>query len=930
MTAETDKHKLEELADSRAPTVSTVDVEFGGEDPFLEPLSLSVFLAALDQTVLVTATVAIGERFDAFNDIPWIGTAYFLISTALAPNYGILSDIFGRKIIYLLALAFFVVGSLICGVAPSMLVLIIGRAVAGIGAGGMVGLSFIIIAQRGKYQGIVGSMFGIASIVGPIAGGFFTDHLTWRWCFFINLPIGAIAIATVFLFQSPPAKGSLRENLARVDYLGMASIGCFVAGAVLLIVFVFIEKRIAKEPVVALDIMFQNRNVPLFVFVAFMAGAAFMSLIYYIPATRAGIDTIPMVMGFVLTSIASGQLISRYGIYTPFLYGGGAVLAVGAGLMSTLDADSSTGKHIGFLFIGGLGHGAVMTARTIGIQASVPTEHIAIVTALSSFGLSFGSVMGIAVVGSVMNNLLTSKLAEYAPGVPVELVTARPFEIYNLPAPLKEAVTRAVARNESRRRAAATKNGIALYTFSEVEALGAQDVANNARPLRLPNPESPLVICYTSGTTGTAKGVILTHRIEMSTSAAVDLIVGGEESCEVHISYLPLAHVFEKNMTTNMMGIGGAVGFYHGDTTALLEDMQILKPTIFPSVPRLLNRIYDQVLLQVSASPDGAKQFAQALAVKANHMKKTGSFEHPTLDDLVFNKIKQLLGGKVKHILSASAPLSKDVKAFCRIAFSAMVVELYGQTENNGALTISWPSDLDDVHVGGPVPCNEVKLVSVPEMGYLASRNEGEIWVRGPDVTPGYLNQPAKTRETITEDGWLKTGDIANIDQLGRFIIVDRKKNIFELSQGEYVAPEKVENIYARSPFIAQIYVHGDSHQSQLVALVVPDPEAIAAWAAKIDPTSATATKSYASWCSDNRLLRAIETDMLKMGRANNLSGIETVRAIRLLHEPFSAENGLMTPTFKLKRPDVAKAYRHTLDELYAGLKALGSERAKL
>ncbi|KAJ3170467.1 hypothetical protein HDU87_008761 [Geranomyces variabilis] len=497
MTEEIDKQKLE---DSRAPTVSTVDaestvvdVESGGADPFLEPskptgfqfyiillgLSLSVFLAALDQTVLVTATVAIGERFDAFDDIPWIGTAYFLISTALAPNYGKLSDIFGRKIIYLLALAFFVVGSLICGVAPSMLVLIIGRAVAGIGAGGMVGLSFIIIAQRGRYQGIVGSMFGIASIVGPIAGGYFTDHLTWRWCFFINLPIGAVAIATVFLFQSPPTKGSLRENLARVDYLGMAvlmlaiaalilplqlggnswewasgqSIGCFVAGAVLLIVFVFIEKRFAKEPVVALDIMFQNRNVPLFVFVAFMAGAAFMSLIYYIPiyfqivnghsATRAGIDTIPMVMGFVLTSIASGQLISRYGIYTPFLYGGGAVLAVGAGLMSTLDADSSTAKHVGFLFIGGLGHGAVMTARTIGIQASVPTEHIAIVTALSSFGLSFGSVMGIAVVGSVMNNLLTSKLAEYAPGVPVALVTARASEIYNMPAPLKDAVTRA-------------------------------------------------------------------------------------------------------------------------------------------------------------------------------------------------------------------------------------------------------------------------------------------------------------------------------------------------------------------------------------------------------------------------------------------------------------------------------------------------------
>ncbi|KAJ3160770.1 Long chain acyl-CoA synthetase 7 peroxisomal [Geranomyces variabilis] len=445
-------------------------------------------------------------------------------------------------------------------------------------------------------------------------------------------------------------------------------------------------------------------------------------------------------------------------------------------------------------------------------------------------------------------------------------------------------------------RAAATKNGIALYTFSEVEALGAQDVAYNVRPLRLPSPESPLVICYTSGTTGTAKGVVLTHRNVMSTSAAVDLIVGGEESCEVHISYLPLAHVFEKNMTTNMMGVGGAIGFYHGDTTALLEDMQILKPTIFPSVPRLLNRIYDKVLLQVSASPDGAKQFAQALAVKANHMKKTGSFEHPVLDELVFNKIKQLLGGKVKHILSASAPLSKDVKAFCRIAFSAMVVELYGQTENNGALTMSWPTDLDDLHVGGPVPCNEVKL--------------GEIWVRGPDVTPGYLNQPAKTRETITDDGWLKTGDIAKIDHLGRFIIVDRKKNIFKLSQGEYVAPEK-------PPITA-----GRSRN--------PDPEAIAAWAAKIDPTSATTTKSYASWCSDNRLLRAIETDMLKVGRANNLSGIETVRAIRLLDEPFSAENGLMTPTFKLKRPDVAKAYRHTLDELSAGLKAVGSERAKL
>ncbi|KAJ3068959.1 hypothetical protein HDU98_007937 [Podochytrium sp. JEL0797] len=416
-------------------------------------LLLAIMFAALDQTIVSTALKAIVTEFGNQELVPWIGSAYLLTAAPLGTLYGKFADIFGRKIVFIFAIVVFEIGSLLCGVATSMEFLIAGRAVAGIGGGGIFSLVLIVISDivsiqdRGKYQGLIGAVFGLSSVIAPLLGGAFSDHVSWRWCFFINLPLGAVTLATVIAFLNfPPIEGSMKEKLGRIDGTGavllfacvicfvtplqlggsiwewnsVAVIVMFVMSVVFAAAFVYVENKVAKEPIVPPG-LFLNSSVPAIIGCGLCLGAAFLSCGYYISmfflvvygdsATDAGLASIPLVFGLVLTSIGSGIISSKYGRYRPFFFIGPPIAIAGIVMISTLNKNSSEAAKVLYLILFGLGTGLLLQMRVIAIQASVPREMIAIATALIQTCNTLGGAIGIAITGTIFNNLIVSNTA---------------------------------------------------------------------------------------------------------------------------------------------------------------------------------------------------------------------------------------------------------------------------------------------------------------------------------------------------------------------------------------------------------------------------------------------------------------------------------------------------------------------------------------
>jgi long-chain acyl-CoA synthetase len=483
------------------------------------------------------------------------------------------------------------------------------------------------------------------------------------------------------------------------------------------------------------------------------------------------------------------------------------------------------------------------------------------------------------------------------------------------------------------RRAAGEAAGLTFMSLQELCAVGRE----NPRDHMIPELDDITTFCYTSGTTGDPKGVMLTHKNVVACCSSAAYAGIDTTPDDVHLSYLPLAHMFERLVVCLMFTNGARIGFFQGDVKKLIDDIKALRPTIFPSVPRLFCRIYDRVVGGAAAAGGiKASMFEKGLDAKKYWLRRN-HLHHGFWDGLVFNKLKARLGfDRVRLMATGSAPIAPHVMEFLRAAFGAAVIEGYGQTECAGVACVTQAAHQHTLgHVGGPMVCNEVRLESVSEMEYnvtdtvhgrvekdgvvlnpgLPCEGRGEICYRGHNICAGYYKNPEKTAEAITEDGWLHSGDIGLWDSEGNIRVIDRKKNIFKLSQGEYVAAEKIENVYTQSPLVAQAFVYGDSLQSCLVGIFVPDEEYVMGeWAKNAGKTGAT----FAELCADPALKAAIAEDLKRVGKAGKLRGFECVKAIELESELWTVENDLLTPTFKLKRKQAKDKYQDQIDAMYA------------
>ncbi|KAK9164049.1 hypothetical protein Syun_004951 [Stephania yunnanensis] len=431
--------------------------------------------------------------------------------------------------------------------------------------------------------------------------------------------------------------------------------------------------------------------------------------------------------------------------------------------------------------------------------------------------------------------------------------------------------------------------GVSCFAWKEFTSIGTPSH-------ELPHKQKSDIctIMYTSGTTGEPKGVLLTNGSIMAQLTEEDS----------YFSFLPLAHVFDQVMETYCIYTGASVGFWRGDVRYLMEDVQELKPTMFCGL------MHEGVADKISSGGALKKMLFQfAYDYKLNKLKE-GWKQHeaaPFFDKLVFSKIKEVLGGRVRLIISGAAPLPTHVEEFLRVTSCSVLSQGYGLTESCAGCFTSIVNEYSMVGtVGVPVVTIEARLESVPEMGYdaLSSVPRGEICLRGKTLFSGYHKRQDLTEEVFV-DGWFHTGDIGEWQPNGSMKIIDRKKNIFKLSQGEYVSVENLESIYGQCPVIAAIWVYGNSFESSLVAVVIPDRSALEDWASTHHENG-----DFQSLCSNLKARKYILDELNKIGQKHKLRGFEMLKAIHLEPIPFDIERDLITPTFKLKRPQLLNYYK--------------------
>jgi len=435
-------------------------------------LMLGMFLAALDQTIVSTALPTIVGDLGGLNHLSWVVTSYLLASTVSTPIYGKLGDMYGRKPVFLAAIIIFLVGSMLAGLSQSMDQLIAFRFLQGAGAGGLMVSAQAIIAdivpprQRGRYMGLIGSVFAVASVAGPLLGGFFVDQISWRWVFYVNLPIGVLAILIV-IFKLHLHTPQTRH---RIDYIGATLltggvgalillttwggteyawgspliVGLGIAGVVLLAAFVWQETR-AAEPIVPLGLFRSSifnvssamgATIGMAMFGAIIFIPLYLQLVYGVSATQSGLRMLPLMLGLLTAAIASGRAITRIGRYKIFPIAGTGTLVVGMFLLSRLGVDTAPWLASLYMLIVGVGIGLVMQVLVLVVQNDAQPENIGVATSTATFFRSMGGSFGVAIFGAIFASRLAGELAHFPRAVVDRLgsgVQLSPAEADHLP-----------------------------------------------------------------------------------------------------------------------------------------------------------------------------------------------------------------------------------------------------------------------------------------------------------------------------------------------------------------------------------------------------------------------------------------------------------------------------------------------------------------
>ena len=419
-------------------------------------LMVGLLLAALDQTIVSTALTRISEDFHRIDLYSWVVTAYLLTSTASTPLYGKISDQFGRKRIFQASIVIFLIGSALSGLSQNMYELIGFRALQGIGAGGLMTLAFAIVGdvisprERGRYQGYFGGVFAVSSVLGPLIGGWFVDEASWRWVFYINIPIGLVGLVVInrvlkLDHQPRQSKVDVLGSLLIVGGVSLLLVGVQMAGSaakmtstswayvasgvVLILLFCVWESR-AAEPIIPLH-LFRNGVFAVSNTIAFVAGVVMFGALLFLPLyfqtirgispTQSGLRLVPMLAGVLVTSISSGRAVSRFGRYKAFVIAGTAVLTVAMALMTTISVTTNGWVLSGMLFLVGAGMGLFMQILIIAVQNSLPVNVMGVATASVTFFRSLGGAIGAAVLGAVLILNQRSSLHHYqqvyGPGV---------------------------------------------------------------------------------------------------------------------------------------------------------------------------------------------------------------------------------------------------------------------------------------------------------------------------------------------------------------------------------------------------------------------------------------------------------------------------------------------------------------------------------
>ena len=430
-----------------------------------------------------------------------------------------------------------------------------------------------------------------------------------------------------------------------------------------------------------------------------------------------------------------------------------------------------------------------------------------------------------------------------------------------------------------------------VLNFEELRELGEKNMVDPVPP----SPEDLACVMYTSGSTGPPKGVTIKHKATIAAMAGVQTIIGPYVSPgEALLTYLPQAHILEFVFENICLFWGGVMGY--GSPKTLSDssvrnckgDIREFKPTILVGVPAVWESVKKGILTKVNAgSPVVRNMFWGAMAAK-QFMMHSGVPGAGILDSVVFKKLKDATGGRLRVCMNGGGPIAKDTQKFISNAISPMISG-YGLTETSAMGALQDPLAWDPDALGDIPGCIEIKLVDFAEAGYYASSKpaQGEIWIRGASVTEGYLDNEKETKESLTSDGWFMTGDIGQFNANGHLKIIDRKKNLVKTLNGEYIALEKLESVYRAASVVGNICVYAAENKSKPVAIIVPVEPALQ----KLAATHGIKEGTLETMVHDKKLNGIVLRELQKAGKEGGLAGIEIIDGVVLSEDEWTAQN---------------------------------------